>query len=46
VDQPIKGQHIFGNIVTTVSASILKEIARKGSRARFQKTGRGRFARR
>ena len=30
----------------TLSASILKEIARKGSRARFQKTGRGRFARR
>src|SRR5262249_31934731 len=30
----------------TLSASILKEIARKGSRARFQKVDRGRFARR
>src|SRR5262249_18940471 len=30
----------------TLSTSILKEIARQGSRARFQKVERGRFARR
>ena len=30
----------------TLSASILKEIARQGKRARFQRVGRGRFVRR
>jgi hypothetical protein len=33
----------FGNIVTTVYASILRETKTKGSQARFQKTSRGHF---
>jgi len=44
-DQPINRQHPFGNIVTAVYAAMQREIKTKGDQARFQKTGRGQFAR-
>jgi hypothetical protein len=42
-EKSIPGCQVFGNIVTTVYSAILREIAAKGSKARFQKTERGRF---
>jgi hypothetical protein len=44
IDQPIKGQTAFGNIVTAVYAAITKEIVAKGAQARFVKAQRGQFA--
>jgi hypothetical protein len=44
IDQPIKSQATFGNIVTAVFSAILREIGTKGANARFMKTERGKFA--
>jgi hypothetical protein len=44
IDQPIKGQATFGTIVTAVYAAILREVATKGTKARFRKTSPGHFA--
>jgi hypothetical protein len=46
IDQPIKSQATFGNIVTAVYSALLRELTTKGAGARFVKTGRGKFARR
>jgi hypothetical protein len=43
INHPIKGQAVFGNIVTAVYAAILREIGVKGKEARFKKTERGKF---
>ena len=45
IDQPIKGQATFGNIVTAVYSAVLRELTTKGGAARFVKTERGKFAR-
>jgi hypothetical protein len=43
IDQPIKGQATFGNIVTTVYSALLRESQTKGVQSRFTKMGRGKF---
>ena len=43
IDQPIKGQATFGNIVTAVYAALLREITTQGDQARFVKADRGTF---
>jgi hypothetical protein len=43
IDQPIKSQATFGNIVTAVYSAILRETKVKGAEARFKKTERGKF---
>ena len=42
-DHPLYRQQAFGNIVTSVYAAIIREIANKGDNARFRKTDRGQF---
>jgi hypothetical protein len=41
--KPPLGGH-FGTIVTAVYAAILREVATKGTKARFRKTAPGHFA--
>jgi hypothetical protein len=41
-NHPIKQQQVFGNVVTTVYASILRDL-QKGKDARFAKVDRGQF---
>jgi len=43
IDQPIKSQATFGNIVTAVYSAILRELTTKKGEARFRKTERGKF---
>ena len=45
IDQPIKRQATFGNIVTTVYAAMIREIGKKGKESRFAKSERGKFER-
>jgi hypothetical protein len=44
IDQPIKSQATFGNIVTTVYSAILRELKAKGGESRFRKVEKGRFS--
>jgi hypothetical protein len=44
IDQAIKSQATFGNIVTAVYAAIMREINTNAKDARFRKTEPGKFA--